>query len=135
MPPALEAVTTQLTPKALTRQEFGRRLYQRLIDKEWNQSDLGRAAGLGRDSISGYINGKKFPTPLALQKMADALGCAPADLLPNSMMNAMDDEHPAVELKQAAGHPGKAWLRVNRALSFGTAAKIINLIDDEDQTD
>lgn len=133
MPPSIEPVTTQLTPKALTKQEFGRRLHQRLLEKSWNQSDLARASGLGRDSISTYVNGKTFPTPLALKKLAQALMCEPEDLLPNAMMHAMDDEHPAVELKQASGHPGKAWLRVNRSLSFGTAAKIIALIDDEDK--
>lgn len=133
MPPVMEPVTTQITPKALTRQEFGRRLHQRMLEKEWNQSDLARASGLGRDSISTYVNGKTFPTPLALSKMAKALVCKPEDLLPNAMMQAMDDEHPAVELKQAVGHPGKAWLRVNRSMSFGTAAKIIALIDDEDK--
>lgn len=133
MPPAMEPVTTQVTPKALTKQEFGRRLQARMLEKEWNQSDLARASGLGRDSISTYINGKTFPTPLGLKRLASALMCQPDDLLPNAMMAAMDDEFPAVELKQAAGHPGKAWLRVNRALSFGTAAKIIALIDDEDR--
>lgn len=133
MPPAVEPVTTQVTPKALTKQEFGRRLQARMLEKEWNQSDLARAADLGRDSVSTYINGKTFPTPLALKKLAKALACQPEDLLPNAMMAAMDDEHPAVELKQAVGHPGKAWLRVNRSMSFGTAAKIIALIDDEDK--
>ena len=49
MPPAMEPVTTQVTPKALTKQEFGRRLQARMLEKEWNQSDLARASGLGRD--------------------------------------------------------------------------------------
>jgi transcriptional regulator with XRE-family HTH domain len=131
-PQAIET-TPILTPRALTRQEFGRRLQQLMLAKSWNQSDLARAADLGRDSISTYVNGKTFPTPVALKKMADALGMEPQELLPNTMMNAMDDEHPAVELRQAAGHPGKAWLRVNRAVSFGTAAKIVELINQDDE--
>jgi transcriptional regulator with XRE-family HTH domain len=131
MAPA-ETQTPQLTPRALTRQEFGRRLATLLLDKGWNQSDLARAAELGRDSISTYVNGKTFPTPKALKALSEALGVSKDDLLPNQMMQAMDDEHPAVELKQAAGHPNKAWLRINRAMSFATAAKIIELINKED---
>lgn len=122
-----------LTPRALTRQEFGRRLQQLMLAKGWNQSDLARAADLGRDSISTYVNGKTFPTPVALKKMADALGMEASELLPNTMMNAMDDEHPAVELRSAAGHPGKAWLRVNRAMSFSAAARIVEIINEDDE--
>ena len=124
--------STLLTPRALTKQEFGRRLNALLLEKDWNQSDLSRATGLGRDSISTYINGKTFPTPRALKAMADAFNLTPVDLLPNGMMSAMEDEHPAIELKQAVGHPGKAWLRINRAMSFGAAAKIIDIIDHDD---
>ena len=131
MPPV--DTTPQLTPRALTRQEFGRRVATLLLDKGWNQSDLARAADLGRDSISTYVNGKTFPTPKALKAIAEALGVTKEELLPNYTMSALDDEHPAVELKQASGHPGKAWLRINRAMSFTTAAKIIELINKEDQ--
>lgn len=121
-----------LTPKALTKQEFGRRLYALMMARNMNQSDLSRAADMGRDSISTYIAGKKFPTPKSLQKLADALGVEPNELMPNGMLAAMDEEHPAVELRQASGHPDKAWLRVNRSMSFTTAAKIIAMIDEED---
>lgn len=131
MQPA-EDLTTQLTPRALTRQEFGRRLSALMLERSWNQSELARAADLGRDSISTYVNGKTFPTPRALKQLADALGVKREDLLPNQMMAAMDDEFPAVELKQATGHPNKAWLRINRAMSFATAARIIELINKED---
>lgn len=121
-----------LTPKALTKQEFGRRLYALMMARSMSQSDLARLASLGRDSISTYVNGKTFPTPRALKKLADALGVEPEELLPNGLMSAMEDEFPAVELRQAAGHTDKAWLRVNRAMSFATAAKVIALIDEED---
>lgn len=131
--PPTELPDDALTPKALTRQEFGRRLTSLMLARDWNQSDLGRAAGIGRDSISNYINGKTFPTPQLLKRLAEALGVEREQLLPNSMMSAIEDEHPAVELKAAAGHPGKAWLRINRAMSFETGAKIIALIDEEDR--
>ncbi len=121
-----------LTPKALTKQEFGRRLYAVMMSRGMSQADLARAAEMGRDSISTYVNGKTFPTPRAVKKIADALGVEAEELLPNGLMSAMEDEFPAVELRQAAGHADKAWLRVNRAMSFATAAKIIAMIDEED---
>lgn len=124
--------SNSLTPRALTKQEFGRRLQGLLLTKDWTQADLARATGLGRDSISTYINGKTFPTPRALRLVADALGVKTEDLLPNSLMQAMEDEHPAISLTQAVGHPGKAWLRINRAMSFTAAAKIIEVIQADD---
>lgn len=132
MPPTDETKTPELTPRALTKQEFGRRLQALMIKHGWNQSDLGRRSGVGRDSISTYIAGKTFPTPNALQKLSNALGVAAFELLPNGMMNAMDDEHPAMEIRQAAGATSRVWIRLNRALSFGAAAKIISILDVED---
>lgn len=131
--PPVDMTDSGLTPRALTKQEFGRRLFQMMMSRSMSQSDLARAAEMGRDSISTYVNGKTFPTPLALKKLADALGVEQDELLPNGLMAAMEDEHPAVELRQAAGHPDKAWVRVNRSMSFATAAKIISLIDEEDK--
>ncbi len=131
-PAVIDADGGYLAPRALTRQEFGRRLFKLINDRGWNQSDLAREAGIGRDSISTYVNGHTFPTPKNLRAMSEALGVEPHDLLPNEIMSAFDDEHPAIELKQAAGHPGKAWLRVNRMMSFGTAARIVALIEEDD---
>lgn len=131
MPPG-DLAGIDLTPKALTKQEFGRRLYAVMMSRGMSQADLARSAEMGRDSISTYVNGKTFPTPRAVKKIADALGVEPEELLPNGLMSAMEDEFPAVELRQAAGHADKAWLRVNRAMSFATAAKIIAMIDEED---
>src|SRR3546814_17176733 len=96
-----------------------------MLAKNWSQADLARRAELGRDSISTYINGKTFPDPLSRKKLADALGVSVDELIPNGMETALDQEFPAVELKQAVGHPGMAWVRINRAMSFATAAKKI----------
>jgi transcriptional regulator with XRE-family HTH domain len=114
-----------LTPKAISKQEFGRRLHSLLINKGWNQSDLAREAGIGKDSISGYIRGRSFPGPNKLKEIADALGVSKEKLLPNSLQAAMDEELPAFEVRQAVGHGNRVWLRVNRAVSFSTAARII----------
>jgi transcriptional regulator with XRE-family HTH domain len=121
------------SPQAIHRQEFGRRLQQKILSKGWRQSDLARATDIGKDSISHYVRGRSLPGPKALNTMAKALGVSVADLLPNAPAAAMDEELPALELRQAAGHPGMVWLRVNRALSFAVAAKIIDLIQADDE--
>ncbi|API60584.1 hypothetical protein BSL82_15875 [Tardibacter chloracetimidivorans] len=117
----------------MTKQELGRKLFQLMVGKGWNQSDLARAAQMGRDSISNYVNGKSFPTPVAREKLAKAFGMAPEELLPNGIMQAMEDEIPAVSMTQPAGYPGRAWLRINRMVTFGTAAKIVELIYEDDK--
>ena len=130
-PAIVEPSEGLLTPRALTRQEFGRRLFKLLNDRGLTQSELARQAGIGRDSISTYVNAITFPTPKNLRAMAEVLGVEPQELMPNEIMSAFDNEHPALELKQAAGHPDKAWLRVNRMMSFSTAARIVDLIEED----
>lgn len=126
LPPAVEP---QFEPKELGKLEFGRRLMQLMLDKGWNQSDLARAAGLGRDAVSTYVRGRSFPEPRSLRALADALGIAPGDLLPNSVAMAIDaDTAPTLEIKQAAGHPDRVFIRINRMVSLEQAAAIFNII-------
>lgn len=129
---------TPLTPEALTKQEFGRRLQRALHDRNWSQADLARAVEdatgekMGRDAISTYINGRSFPTPASLNRLCKALNMTREELFPNALMNATQDEHPAFEMRAATGQPGRAWVRVNRLMSFETAAEIARLLNVED---
>lgn len=128
-----------LTPRSLTKQEFARRLMAMMQERNWTQADLARETygetvnskghrlAKGRDNISKYVNGLAFPTPKHLRKLADAFGVEPQDLLPNTVEAAIDRDVPAMELKVAAGHPNKAWVRINALLSIDTAAKIFDL--------
>lgn len=120
-------------PSALTKQEFGRRLQDLMLGKGWNQSELARQAEIGRDSVSAYVNGRQFPNPPSLEALSRVLGVTPDELLPNGFMRALDAEHPAVELKVAAGHPERAWLRINREVPFDVATAILSLINDADR--
>ena len=129
--PAFSAASS-MTPNALTKQEFGRRLAKLIRERNWTQSDAAREASLGRDAISNYVNGHNFPTPRSLEALAAAFDVSIEDLFPNAMMNALEDEHPAFELRVAAGHPGKAWVRINRAMTFETATEIARLLNVED---
>lgn len=139
--PAEEQFEPMLAPNRLTKQEFGRRLAHHIIERGWNQSDLHRKTkeidpeekGIGRDAVSNYVNGQNFPTPKSLALLCKALDVTREELLPNAIQQAMNDEHPALELRSAAGHPGKAWVLVNRMMSFETATKIVKLINEEDK--
>lgn len=120
--------TASLGSKALTKDEFGRRLAALMMDKGWNQSDLARASGLGRDSISTYIRGRTFPEPKNLRKLADALGTTAHDLLPNAAMTAMEAETPALEIRQAHGHTDRVFIRINQLVTLEQAARIFEIL-------
>lgn len=118
-----------MTPKHLTKQEFGRRLYKLMVAKGWRQSELARQADLPRDSISVYIRGKSLPTPQSLQALANALGVSSDDLLPNHVENAIDEDYPALDIRVSPGSPDKAWLRVNRLVTLRTALEVAKLLE------
>jgi transcriptional regulator with XRE-family HTH domain len=124
-----------LTPKHLTKQEFGRRLYRLLLERGWNQSELARRADLPRDSVSTYIRGRSLPTPTSLKKIAEALGVEPENLLPNVVESAIDEDNPAFDLRVSPSRPGVAWVRVNRQMSFAAAVKISEIISNDDAPD
>ena len=122
------------TPKEMRLQEFARRLanlMQHHKPEPLTQSDLARLAGIGRDSVSNYINCKSLPEPKSAKKIADVFGVDVADLYPGAVERAVDSELPALEIKQVSGQPGRCWLRVNQMVSSGTAAQIFNLIETE----
>lgn len=119
---------TELAPRHLAKQEFGRRLHRMLLERGWRQSDLARRAGIQRDSVSVYVRGRSFPTPLNLSKMAKALGVKPEDILPNQLETASAEDEPDFELKVSPGDATRAWVRLNRLMSLATAVQITSLV-------
>lgn len=117
------------SPKFLTKDEFGRRLYRLMLAKGMRQSDLAREAGLPRDSVSTYVRGKVFPTPISLQKLAGALGVDEAELLPNHTYQAIEADDPDFEMKVSPGNTSKAWVRLNRLMSLSAAVKIAEIVN------
>lgn len=113
------------------KRAFGRRLFQLMLAKNWNQSDLSRASGLGRDAISTYIRGRSYPEPVSKKKLADALGVRPDDLDPQAAADDVREGGSLLELRQASGDPGKMQLVVNRTVSIDTAARIIDILKDD----
>lgn len=119
------------TPKFLTKEEFGRRLYKLMIGKGWRQSELARRADLPRDSISSYVRGRTYPTPKSVEKLAAALGVEPERVLPNMNHNAILEDRPSFELKVSPGDPSKAWLKIDRQVSFTVGTKIAAMLEED----
>jgi transcriptional regulator with XRE-family HTH domain len=118
----------ELTPKAITKQEFGRRLYAFMLKKRWNQSELARQAGVARDMVSRYIRGQALPTPKTLESLAEALGVSPEDLYPNATMAGVTEDEPEFEMKVSPSNSSLAYIRVNQLVSRETAAQISDIL-------
>ncbi|MEP3248081.1 MAG: helix-turn-helix transcriptional regulator [Sneathiella sp.] len=118
-------------PKEVIRREFANRLQSAMIDKGWNQSELGRRANLGRDNISAYIRGISIPGPLHLNALAVALDVKTEELLPSDAMPSIDQAVPALDVRDTG--KGMAWLRVNQAVEWDAALKIMAILKSDDE--
>jgi transcriptional regulator with XRE-family HTH domain len=121
--------TVDLTPRTLTKQEFGRRILSLLADRRWTQGDLHRASGVSRDAISCYVRGVSFPDPPNLQRVASAFGLTSETLLPNIVESAArNDTMPPLEIRSIPGDPDNVWMRINQKISYDLAAKIMAMV-------
>ena len=125
-----EQSVTADTPAEVVRQLFSRRLWRLMVQKGMNQSELARVAGIARDSVSTYIRALSMPDPVNLHKLAQALGVEISDLNPQAALSANNDAIPAIEVKQAVGDPGRAWLRCNVQVPFDVAVKVMALLSE-----
>lgn len=133
--PKMHAAPSATPPPAgardLARQELARRLAKLLQDRDWNQSDLARAAELPRELISSYMRAKAFPTPKSLRRMADALMVTADDPVPAVAGLVAQDEIPSFSVTEMAGHHGRVWLRINRMTSMASAMKIAAILESD----
>lgn len=130
----------------LRNQEFARRLYKLLIEKGWSQSDLARRAfgtkldergykvAKGRDRISVYLRGAGYPEPKTLAKIAKVLGVSMEALAPDIHSATIDRERPEVMIHQAAGHSDKVHLIVNKIVPSSVATRVMDLINEADDS-
>ena len=114
--------------RILTRQEFGKRLYSFLMQKKMSQSDLSRASGMGRDSISQYVRGRSVPSPKNLQKLCDALDVEPDVLFPNYDAQANAIEQATLEIKSIEADTENFWLRINMKVPAMKALEVMKIL-------
>lgn len=121
-------------PKDAAALEFGRRLQKAMVEKGWNQAELGRRAlvhmpkgkTMSRDAISKYINGLTMPNPMRLAALATALGMEQKDLMPMRHLTASAEKTAPLDVRDMGD--GTTWLRVNQAVPWPVAIKVLALI-------
>lgn len=129
-------------PDDIAKRQLSRQLVEVMMNKNLKQADI--AAGvfgrdpktgyaLGRDSVSQWVRGRSLPEPRNLQKLAEFLNVDRNELVPPSAFSLRAHEDPAVELRQVAGEPGMAWLRINRACSSIAAAQTLDILNKDDE--
>ena len=127
---ASDTPDVDLSVKTIRRTEFAKRLYALMMSKNWNQSDLARAANLGRDSVSQYVRANNTPSPKNLKKLADALGVEPVELYPNYEAAAVEEEMPTESFRKMPGDDEHMWVRINKKIPKAAAAKIMLLLNE-----
>ena len=124
--------TVDLSQKVLSKQEFGKRLYALMLEKGMNQSDLARAAKMGRDSISTYVRGRSVPTPQNLERLCEALSVAADELYPNYAANAAAIEEPVLQIKQVNDNSDMMWLNINMKVDANKAIEVMQILKRKD---
>lgn len=126
--PTADKDDTQAT-FASVRKEFGFRVSRRIAQKGITQSELSRATGLGRDSISLYKLGKALPSNSNAKKLADALDCTVGDLIPNYEVHLSDERSKGRSpiYLDPSRHPDEARINIAEWLPLDIANKIFTL--------
>jgi len=114
--------------RVLTRAEFGKRLYSLMLNKGWNQSEMARRVGIGRDSISQYVRGRSIPSPANLDKLATILGIEKDVLFPNYDAQTNAIEAATVEIKSIDSDAEYMWLRVNMKVPAAKALEVLKIL-------
>ena len=114
--------------RVLTRAEFGKRLQSLMLKKGWNQSELARKVGIGRDSVSQYVRGRSIPSPANLDKLAGILGIEKDVLFPNYDAQANAIEAATLEIKSIDSDAEHMWLRVNMKVPAEKALEVLKIL-------
>lgn len=121
------------------RMEFAKKLINLMRDKDLNQSDLARKAGLTRDAVSTYVRARSMPEPINLAKLAKALGVEPsyfqldyyriAEKMATPEPFAPDNRGPATEagdqISMTVNADGMAVVKINAVMDVAKAAELL----------
>lgn len=118
--------------------DFRKKLSDALAKKNWNGSDLARAAfgaevtkegytvAKGRDRVSAYLSGKTYPAPRTMEKLAKALGVKVDDLAPGAVIDA--NARQAFNVTMIDGHGDKVHVSVDTVMSMKAATAIMQIL-------
>lgn len=127
----------QGAPRETVKVEFAKRLQQAMVRKGWNQSELARRASdhlkegeIRRDNVSHYIRAVAIPQPAKLAALCKALGVKPDELLPTAP--SASKKAPPFDMRQLDN--GNVWLRVNQAVTFDQALRVMGILHEGQST-
>ena len=114
------------------RMQFAKNLKSLMIDRGLSQSELARqatvflpkGASFGRDLISNYILGRNFASDIHLHAICKVLKVKPEEIDPSRGEGFGIGEPPAEVRDTGNG----AWLRVNQAVTWDQALKIMTIL-------
>lgn len=109
--------------------DFGRRLHKAMIKKGWRQSDLARHSGIGKDSVSNYVNGRTVPTQQNIEKLAQVVGVSPNDLWPG-YDGSMEGRRNVISFRVDPEDSAFAFVVIDSRLPVDLALKILGLAKD-----
>ena len=124
--------TVDLSQRVIRKAEFGKRLFDLMQQKGWNQSELAKRADMGRDSVSTYIRGRSVPSPQNLEKLSNALNVKPEELYPNYEANSAALDEPIFQLKQVNDDSNKMWLTINMKIDSAKAIAVMKILNEKD---
>lgn len=104
-------------------------LQQAMREKGMTQSDLSKASGIGRSSISQYLSGRNTPEPERIARLAECLDVDPEDLVGaeegnERVVEDLNDLPPAkaiprLSLREAAEYLGMSHETIKAGLIQG----------------
>jgi transcriptional regulator with XRE-family HTH domain len=106
--------------------ELIKKMRQLMAHKGMTQSDLGRASGLGRDLISHYMRGVRYPSPRNLRKLAVALGTQPGELDPE--IGVPDEPQFIAKIEQIDGDPARVLVHVRQVVTMRQALAVMEIL-------
>jgi transcriptional regulator with XRE-family HTH domain len=130
--PAKEREPEAISNRHLVKAEFAKRLYSKIMERGWTQSEFARNCDLARDAISTYVRGRSIPSPQALEKMAAVLSVRPEELLPNYYESAHTRQEPTFELRDVPNDEGYMWIKLNMRLPKKVAMQIFMLAQEHE---
>lgn len=101
----------------VARASQGRIIQAELRKKGWTQSDLARATGLPRYTISRAVRGENVLSAKLVEKLAKAFGISPDDIVRGSDRSSLDDMPTGVHTTHLSN--GEYWIRMNMTVPQG----------------
>ena len=120
----MNAKTTRVRASDDLKEEFSRRLLQKLANRDMTQTDLAREIGVSKDAVSTYARKRSIPSPETLARIAKTLGCEPDELLPVRH----DTAALASPLQMKMLQDGRVHVKVDATMSFEQATSVMELL-------